>query len=230
MDCFAVLAQTVQGTNQTERAVTEPGIVPITEIWEQIMNLNWLEAITFISFGAVCLLYGWRIFSVLVVISFGLLGLVAGIVVTDKFVDANTLWGGVAGLVIMAIIAMPLMRYAVSILGAVAGGMLTAGIWYACKLPETYIWAGALVGVVAGGMISFIIFKVAVMLFSSLGGSMLMVTGLLALLYLYPQTEEQIRDLVFNHKWFLPAMLLVPTGVGMLVQNKFVKNSKNWEL
>jgi hypothetical protein len=122
------------------------------------------------------------------------------------------------------------MQYAVSVLGAMAGGMLTAGLWYACGLNERYIWAGALIGVISGGMISFIVFRIAVMLFSSLGGSSLMVVGLLALLYRFPQTGEQVQQLVFEQKWFLPVALILPTITGLIVQNKFIKGSKEWEV
>jgi hypothetical protein len=228
MDCVTILAQAAR-TAGPEAA--EEAIVPMDLFWEQITSLSVLEALTFISFGVVCLVYGWRVFKMLVVISFGLLGLLLGITVSDKISGEDShLLGGLIGLVLMAVLSVPLMRWAVSILGAVAGGIVTSGIWYACGLTEKYIWAGALIGIVAGGMISFIIFKVAVVLFSSLGGSGLMVTGILALLYLYPQTTEKVEELIFTHKWFLPATLIVPTLVGVIVQNKFVKGSKEWDL
>ena len=119
-----------------------------------------------------------------------------------------------------------------SILGAVAGGILTAGLWYACKLPEQYIWAGGLVGVVAGGMISFIVFKIAVMLFTSLGGGVLVVTGALALLYQYESIQEppteRVMELFYNHNWFVPVLLLVPTIIGIAVQNKLGEDTKDW--
>ncbi len=154
-----------------------------------------------------------------------------GLTVSDKVSGGESqILGGLIGLGLLAALSVPLMRWAVSILGAVAGGTLTSGIWYACGLTEKYIWAGALIGIVAGGMISFIIFKVAVILFSSLGGSGLMATGILALLYLYPQTTEKVEDLIFNQKWFLPTMLMAPTLVGVILQNKFVKGSKEWDL
>jgi len=123
-----------------------------------------------------------------------------------------------------------LMRWSVCVLGAAAGGILTSGIWYACGLPEKYIWAGALIGIVAGGMISFIIFKIAVVLFSSLGGSALMVVGALALLHRYLNTNGQIERLVCEQKWFMPVALMVPTIVGIILQNKFVKSSKDWDI
>ena len=228
MDCVTILAQAVEAAGPE---AAEEAIVPMDLFWTQITSLGLLEALTFISFGAVCLVYGWRVFKMLVVISFGLLGLLLGITVSDKISGGDSqILGGLIGLGLMAALSVPLMRWAVSILGAVAGGILTSGIWYACGLTETYIWAGALIGIIAGGMISFIIFRVAVILFSSLGGSGLMATGILALLYLYPQTTEKVEELIFTQKWFLPTMLMAPTLVGVILQNKFVKRSKEWDL
>ena len=229
MDCITILAQTVETTGQQVESA-EGAIVPIEEIWAHITSLSLPEALTFISFGTVCLFYGWRVFKILVVISSALFGLLMGIVISDKIGGGSNPLLGVLLSIVMAIVSVPLMRWAVGILGAVAGGIVTAGLWYACRLPEQYIWAGGLTGVVAGGMISFIIFKIAVMLFSSLGGSALVVTGTLALLHLYPQTSPQIQQLFFDTKWFLPTVLIVPTAMGVYLQSKFVKGSADWSV
>lgn len=230
MDCLIILAQAAEIS--TER-VSDTQIVPVDYIWEQIITLSWLQAFIAVSFGAVYLLYGWRIFKALAVISFAFLGLYAGMWVGGQFFD-NVLLGGVVGSALLAVLAVPLMRWAVSILGAVAGGTLTAGLWYACQLPEQYIWAGGLVGIVAGGMISFIIFKIAVMLFTSLGGGALIVTGLLSLLYQYESIQEppteNIKELFYNQSWFMPVLLMISTAVGIIVQNKFVKGSRDWSV
>lgn len=227
---FNILAQAAQESMIVK--FQDLDIVPIDFIWEQIVSLSWLQAVLAISFGIVYMLYGWRIFKVLVVISFGLLGMFIGIKV-GRYAGTE-IWGGVIGLVTMAVISVPLMKWCICILGAAAGGILTGGLWYAFGWPQMYIWAGALVGVVAGGMISFIVLKVAVMLFTSLGGSAITVIGTLALLHLYetaanPPTAN-IHDLVFDQNWFLPAALILPTFIGMAMQNKFVRHSKKWEL
>jgi len=194
MDYVTILAQAAETAGSEG---TGAGIVPIDLFWKQITSLGWLEALTFISFGVVCLFYGWRVFKVLVVINFGLLGLLLGMSITQRIVGLNN---------------------------ELAGGL------YACGLTETYIWAGALIGVVAGGMISFIVFKAAVILFSSMWGSSLIVVGSLALLYLYPKTTVQVESWVFTLRWFLPTVLMVPTAVGVIVQHKFVKGAKDWHL
>jgi hypothetical protein len=226
MDYFTILAQTAAQTTEETQTV-----VPIDVFWEQITSLTRLEALTFISFGVVCLFYGWRVFKVLVVINFALLGMMLGMTITEKIVGLNNQFaGGIAGMIILAVLSVPLMRWAVCLLGAAAGGILTSGIWYACGLTERYIWAGGLIGIIAGGMISFIIFKAAVILFSSLWGSLLIVVGSLALLYLYPRTAGKIEDLVFSLKWFLPTLITLPTAIGFVLQHKFLKTSKDYNL
>ncbi len=228
MDCLTILAQ---ATGNADLEAAGQAAAPVVRIWQEISRLENLEAVTFISFGAVCLLYGWRVFKILVVINFGLLGLMMGMTVVEKINGLNNqLMGGLVGMGVMAVLSVPLMRWAVSILGAVAGGILTSGIWYACGLDDKYIWVGGLVGVVAGGMISFIIFKIAVILFSSMWGSGLMVVGFLAVLHNYSRTAEFVQRLVFNVKWFLPTMLTVPMVIGIILQHKFLKSSKDWDL
>ena len=131
---------------------------------------------------------------------------------------------------LLGILSIPLMRWSVCVLGAVAGGILSSSIWYATPLSEKYIWAGALIGMVAGGMISFIVFKVAVILFSSLSGASLIVVGSLALLYRHPPTSARVEEIIFTKQWFLPTILLAPTLIGLVLQNKFVKDSKDWDM
>jgi len=236
MEQLMVLAQV---TNHTGAAYSATPFVPVDSIWEQITALTWLQAVLAISFGVVYLLYGWRIFKILVVISFGLVGLFAGIRLGTQ--HNMEILGGLVGFCLMAVVSIPLMKWAVSLLGAIAGGILTGGLWYAFELPGKYIIAGAAIGIIAGGMISFIVFKIAVMLFTSLGGSSLIVSGMLSLLYHYElycyryqdnqeAFQDRIRDLVYNHNWFLPVVLLVPTIIGIIVQNRLIKGSRDWNI
>lgn len=238
MDYIPLLAEVSTSTKSIQ--VEEIDIVPIDFIWEQITSLSWLHAVIAISFGIVWLLYGWRIFKVLVVISFALLGLYLGVTIGkqlhgDQVNVSNEVWAGVIGLALFAFVSVPLMKWCVCILGAVAGGVLTSGLWYAFGLPQVYLWAGAVIGIIAGGMISFIVFKAAVMLFTSLGGGAITLVGVLALWHLYetkmvePATTH-IHDLVFNDQWFLPVALLIPTIIGIITQNKLIKHSDKWEL
>jgi hypothetical protein len=227
MDLLTILAQAAETT--TRQAAGE-GTVPTNLIWEHITSLGLVEALTFVSFGVVCLFYGWRVFKILVTICFALVGLLLGVWANKSLIGGNVIWLGVMSAALFALMSIPLMRWGVMLLGAAAGGILTGGGWLAIGLPERYIWAGALVGVVAGAMISFIVFKIAVMLFTSLGGSALMVVGVLAILYKYMGAAEKLQDLFFNKKWFLPLMLLAPMVIGIILQYRFIKGAKDWSV
>jgi len=229
MDFLVILAQAGESAQQAAPAA-DTGVVPIQQIWSQITSLDLLEALTFISFGIVCLLYGWRVFKILAVISFALFGLWLGTFISNKVGQPGSPVISILLGIVFAITSIPLMKYAVCILGAVSGGIVTAGLWYAATLPEAYIWAGALVGIVAGGMISFIIFRMSVILFSSLAGSILIITGTMAVFYLYAPTSGGLENLYFNHQWFLPLVLIIPAAFGVYMQNKLVKGSQNWKV
>ncbi len=228
MDYVTILAQAAETATRTPE-VTEQ-VVPINEIWQQITSLDKLEAFTFISFGIVCLFYGWRVFRILVAISFALIGLSVGVYTNKVLVGGNEIWLGVLCMILFAIFSIPMTRWGVCLLGAAAGGVITGGGWLAINLPQQYIWAGALVGIIAGGMISFIVFKAAVMLFTSLGGSALVMVGVLAILYKYLGAAEKVEELVLTKQWFLPVILTLSTMVGIILQSRFIKSSKDFDI
>ncbi len=202
-------------------------------VWQQATALNWLQAVIGISFGVVILMYGWRIYKLLTVIGFGLLGLFAGLWIGAQF--ENALPGAIIGCVLLVALAIPLIRWAVAVLGAVAGGILAAGIWHSCSLPQQFVWAGALTGIVAGFLLSFVIFKLSVMLFTSLSATLLVVIGVFALIYryetdyIYPETTR-LNELYYGNHWFLPLLLIAGTLLGIILQLRFLKGSKEWEV
>lgn len=236
MDLISLLATVTEQAPAKAAPLFDVGEAKLF-LWERISELHWLYALLMLSVGVVYMLYGWRIFRVLVVISFGFIGMFLGILAGDKISTSEhaIVWGGLIGMVLMATMAVPLMKWCVSVLGAISGGILTSGIWIALGLSDTYLPAGFIVGFIAGGLISFILLKISVMLFTSLGGSLIMVTGLLSLLYQYdihvsnPMTFYT-HNLVFEHHWFLPIALIIPTIAGMLLQNKFIKHSPKWDI
>lgn len=225
MDCSIILTQVLGVAGGAKETV-----MPMDLIWQQVTSLEKIEAFTFMSFGVVCLFYGWRIFRILVAISFALIGLFVGIYTNNVLIGGNGIWLGIICMVLFAVVSIPMMRWCVCLLGAAAGGVVTGGAWLALSLPQQYIWAGALVGVVAGGMISFIVFKIAVMLFTSLAGSGLVTVGFLAIMYRYLGAAEKVEELVLVNTWFLPTMLAVPAALGIILQNKFIKGAKNFNI
>lgn len=202
---------------------------PFDTLWQHVTTLDLVEALTFISFGVVWLFYGWRIFKILVTICFGMLGLVVGIWANQQLIDGNSFWLGLICAVFFAVLSVPFMRWGVSALGAISGAVLTAGATLALGLhDQKLILAGAIIGLVAGGMISFIIFKIAVILFTSLGGSVLVAVGGLAVMCHHLMSQDEFRTFVTRNPWFVPAIVLIPMAIGVFLQNKFIKSAPDW--
>ena len=195
--------------------------VPIDNIWDFIVNISWLQAVVCIAFGAIYLIYGWRVFKVLVIINFAVLGMYAGINLGGRLGSGP--WGGIMGCAIAGICSWPFMKYGVSILGALAGAVLGAAFWRVMTLPDPLIWCGALAGLVAGGLLAFSSFKTSILLFTSLQGSVFVVVGVLALLCDYPELTESVTNAVYQHVFLLPGLLLIPTLGGILCQAKLQK-------
>ncbi len=237
MDFLLFLAQTSKTPGQFDASQVDYGtryvLEALDQIWLQATSLSWLQAVVAISFGVIPLMYGWRIYKVLAVIGFGLLGLYFGLWAGVRLHHA--LLGGILGSAILIVLSMPLMRWAVCVLGALAGGVITAGVWHACTLPEQFVWAGALVGIVAGGLISFVVFKLAVMLFTSLAGASLVTIGVFALIYRFETFVQDpptmyLNELYYNQSWFLPLVLIAGTFFGIILQLRFLKSSKDWSV
>jgi hypothetical protein len=237
MNLLTILAQTSKApghfvNNQADYG-TKYVMQVLDSIWQQATALTWEQAVVAIAFGIIPFMYGWRIYKLLTVIGFGLIGLYIGKWFGSQF--NNQLIGAVIGTVLLTTVALPLMKWAVCVLGAVAGSIIAAGIWHACSLPQQFVWAGAMVGLVAGGMLSFIVFKFAVMLFTSFAGSSVIILGILGLIYRFetnvnnPATTH-LNNLYYNNHWFLPAVLIFFTLFGILIQYRFLKGSKEWEV
>lgn len=203
--------------------------VPFDLLWQHVITLDLIEALTFIAFGTVWLFYGWRIFKILVTICFGILGMVLGVWANQQVISGNSFWLGLICAVFFAVLSVPFMRWGVSFLGAISGAVLMAGATVALGLhDQKLILAGAIIGLVAGGMISFIIFKIAVILFTSFGGSVLVGVGALAVICHHLMSQEEFKTFVVRNQWFVPAVVLIPMAVGIFLQNKFIKGAPDW--
>jgi hypothetical protein len=234
MSFSSLLAQTSEYYDNANAEYGTKYVLRVLDfVWQQATTPTWLQAVIGISFGVIILMYGWRIYKALTVIGFGILGLYAGLWIGAQF--QHSLPGAIVGGVLLGVLAVPLMRWAVAVLGAFAGGVLAAGVWHSCSLPQQFVWAGGLVGVVAGGMISFVVFKLAVMLFTSFGGTTLVMVGVFALIYRYetfacdPPTTH-LNQIYYGNGWFLPLVLFAGTIFGILLQLRFLKGSKEWEV
>ena len=120
------------------------------------------------------------------------------------------------------------MKYAVAVLGGIAGAVLGAALWRTGGLPDHLLEYGALVGLIAGGFLAFSSFRLSIIFFTSLQGSAFVVIGVLALLNDYPNLGFRVTSTVQNSGYILPLLVLVPTFAGILFQKHLLSNEENW--
>jgi len=202
--------------------------LPIDDFWQTISSISWMQALVCVAFAAIYLIYGWRVFKVLVVINCAIIGLIVGRLIGPRI--GSPLWGGIVGASLMIFLSWPFMKYCVSALGAMAGAILGAAAWRASMLPDPLIWCGALAGLIAGGFMAFSSFKTSIIMFTSLQGAVFLTIGGLALLNDYPDLSNYLAQFVYQRASFLPALVIVPTILGIFFQNRLIKQESHWAM
>lgn len=196
------------------------------EYLRYLTDMHFLLAIVVFACGLVYLLQGWRIFKVLVVVNAGILGAMLGTQVGAQLEGPNMpLVLGIAGGALLAILAWPLMKFAVAIMGALAGSLLGFGLWqYVAQVAgradlTSYAWAGALLGLITLGLLAFVIFRLVIMIFTSFQGSVLAVSGLLAMLMKLESLHRSLGDSLRTNPHLMPLMIVIPAVIGLVFQH-----------
>ncbi len=182
--------------------------------WAQSMGPG--TAALLVMGGIVYLLWGWYAYKWLVTLNAVMFGAYFGAAVGQR--AEGMMIGAVAGGLICAAITYPLMKYAVAVMGGVFGGMVGAAVWQTSGLESHYAWAGGLTGLVFFGMLSFIIFKMSLMLYTSLQGSVMLIFGLLGLIYKYQDAAPRLNESLNANTMLLPVAIFIALLVGMIFQ------------
>jgi hypothetical protein len=209
---------------------------------QMVQGIGVLVSLALIVGGIVYLMYGWKIFKVLVVVNAAVLGAMIGAWIggvlqppppeaakAAEQVQAQggnmPLFGAIAISLLMAVLALPLMKYAVSLMGGLAGSLLGYSAWHyishaaGAEAVYAYAPAGALVGLVTLGLLSFLIFRWVIIIFTSFQGSLLTITGLLGVLMHFGGAREYLLNSMTHSHFLLPLLVIVPAIIGLAFQH-----------
>jgi hypothetical protein len=144
-------------------------------------------------------------------------------------VQAPLIVAGCVGLLV-AVIAMPMMKYAVALLGGLAGAFLGANLWSGFAhavneaqkstvvAPDAY-WIGALVMLIVCGMLAFMLFKLSIVLFTSVSGSTIAVMGALALLLSFEPMRQSVSEGLTASQVVIPLLVAVPAFIALILHH-----------
>jgi hypothetical protein len=175
------------------------------------------EAALFVILGVIFLLFGINIFKMLVIANAALLGAIAGAWIGEK--GGNAPVGAISGAFIAGALSWPLMKHAVAIIGALIGAFVGASVWKLANQNPELAWAGALCGGAVFGLLSFVLFRGCVIMFTSLQGAAMIVVGILALLFKYPEFAPKLAALMSSKEYILPLAVMIPSLIGLVFQH-----------
>ena len=202
-----------------------------SQVLDQLQQLAlWQGAILLLA-GFVYMIWGWKIFKALVTVNMACVGYLLGTLLAETLISSHRsaydphwpLYGGLIGAGVLAILAWPLMKFSVSLMGAAAGAFGGYQLWHYLALlhrPEwvKYSWAGGLIGGLLMGALTFVLFRAIIMFFTSLQGAVLAVAGGLALALNVESWQASIRDHLLHDRHLWPMLVIVPTIAGFIVQ------------
>lgn len=197
-----------------------------------LQTLGAVWAVVFVIVGVLCMFNGYKFYKFATVSLAMLMGLFAGYWFGGK-IGAPYVVAGCVG-VLLAVLAFPLMKYAVAIFGGLAGAFVGANLWAGMAdavnkiaseggqarniVPAGEYWLGALLGLLICGMLAFILFKLSIVMFTSVSGSTIAMMGVLALLLGFEPWHDTVADGLRASQLVVPLLVFVPAAIGLILQ------------
>lgn len=218
------LFENVTGMFSRGDALAHPDLIV-----SHLQSLSVVWATVFIIVGVLCLLNGYKFYKIAVVGLALLLGLFAGYGLGTK-IGAPLIIAGCFG-VLLAVLAFPLMKYAVALFGGLAGAFIGANLWAGfahafnraaqTTMPADAYWVGALIGLMLFGMLAFVLFKLSIVLFTSVSGSTIAVLGVIALLLSFEPWTATVTSGLTANKVVIPLLVFIPAIFGLIYQEQW---------
>lgn len=197
------------------------------ELLTALSNLHVVWASIFVIVGALCILNGYRWHKKVVIVCAFLGGLGLGHLLSKQMGNSRIVMGTLG--LLCAIVAAPLLRFAVAIFGALTGAFIGANVWTAfSESPDAHL-AGAAMGSIALGLASFIMFRLVVVMFTSIGGAAMAVFGGITLLLHVPAWSASVQTSLTANQLLLPLIVTVAAVTGFVFQHSRMRDDSDKE-
>jgi hypothetical protein len=220
-DSLTHFFETVLGLFSRGDALAQP-----ESVVQHLQTLGAVWAVIFLLAGLLCLYNGSHYYRASTIALAFVIGSIFGYWL-GRQIEAPLIVAGCVGL-LLAVVAFPLMKYAVALLGGLAGAFVGANLWsgFAHAIndaqqatlvaPEAY-WVGALVMLIICGMSAFILFKLSIVLFTSVSGSTVAVLGGLALLLSFEPVRASVTEGLVASRVVVPLLVIVPALIAFVL-------------
>jgi len=187
------------------------------ELLSSLGQMPIVLASVFVVVGLMCVLNGYNWHKWVVVILAFLGGIALGNLLSAQLGKSSIVAFAIGAL--CAIIATPMLKITIALFGGLTGAFLGANAWSAFNTAHAEAhWAGAAMGFIVLAMASFILFKLVIVLFTSIGGAAMFVLGGITLLLQVDGWENAIRDSLTANEKIVPLLVAVGAVSGFVLQ------------
>ncbi len=192
---------------------------------ESLSQLPLIIGAVLVVVGGLCVVNGYRWHRWVIIVLAALGGLGIGHLLSQQMGRSHIL--AVAIGLLCAVIATPLLRFSVAIFGGLAGAFVGANAWTALNTaqPDAH-WAGAAMGFIFLAMAAFILFRLVVMFFTSIGGAAMLVCGCVTLLLHVEGWAPGVRNHLETNQMLLPVLVAIGAVAGFVLQESQFKQTK----
>jgi hypothetical protein len=192
------------------------------ELLDILSSMPLIGASVVVVVGVLCVLNGYRWHKWVIMVLAFMCGLGLGHLLSTQ-IGKSAIVAVALGL-LCAIIATPMLKVAVAIFGGLTGAFIGANAWTAIQVsPAGMQWAGALMGFILLALLSLILFRLVIVLFTSVGGAAMVVFGGITLLMQVPAWEPAVRSSLGDNQLLLPLLLIVAAVGGFVIQESRVR-------
>lgn len=223
-------ANPLAGFNQALR--DHPDLLNRPEHYTPLLaDMPLLWALVFVIVGALCVVYGYRSHKIVITVIAALAGVWAGLSMGETLGDPTIT--AVCAALLFGVLSWPLLKFQVALFGglcgAFAGANLFTTIGLAMEKSNTQIpggveaiknspYLGAFVGLVVIGMMAFLAFRAVVILFTTILGATLLVSGGLAALMSHDAWATSLQEGMNSKPLMVPVVVTVISVIGTTVQ------------
>lgn len=191
------------------------------ELLDGLERIPMVMAGVFVVVGALCVINGYKWHKWVIIVlafMFGIaLGSALGVQMGKQHIVA------IAFGALCAIVATPMMKFAVALFGGMTGAFIGANTWTAVNAAQAETnWAGAIMGFILLAMASFLFFKLVVILFTSIGGAAMVVFGLITLMLQVESWAPAVRASLSN-ELMIPLLVGIAAIGGIVLQQSQAK-------
>lgn len=191
---------------------------------EMLSDVPLVAASMVVVVGALCVFNGYRWHKWVVIILAFMAGLGLGHLLAQRMGQSVVV--AIAIGVLTATVATPMLRWTVALFGGLTGAFLGANAWTLANAnPPGAQWAGACMGFIAMALLSFVVFRVVVVAFTSIGGAAMVVLGSIALMFHVPAWQEGLRSGLTSNANLVPLLVTVAAVAGFVIQESRVRGA-----